>query len=89
MVFIPLITHGYFDRAMCREELLFFYETARRLGVTELLLPVVVLGERLISNNSTDQAVRIVAQRQYRLLRDAVWTGQDHRLRKNVSRTVK
>jgi len=72
---MPLITQAYFKRPMCREELLLFYDTASKLGVTELLLPVVILGENMITEESADAVVRIVAARQFRVLREAVFAG--------------
>lgn len=60
---------------MCREELLLFYDTASKLGVTDLLLPIVIFGENVITEESQDNAVRIVAARQFRVLRDAVFAG--------------
>lgn len=75
LVFIPIVTLDYFTRPRCREELLLFHDTASRLGVAELLLPVIVLGERSITSENSDQAVQIIAQRQYRSFREAVVSG--------------
>lgn len=75
LVFIPMITRRYFDRPACRQELLTFYNGARALSVTELLLPVVVLGHRFITMDNPDETVRIIAKRQYRSLTDAVLAG--------------
>ncbi len=70
-----MITRRYFDRPACRQELLTFYNGARALSVTELLLPVVVLGHRFITVDNPDEVVRIIAERQYRSLTDAVLAG--------------
>ncbi len=75
LVFVPMITRRYFDRPACRQELLTFYNGARALSVTELLLPVVVLGHRFITVDNPDETVRIIAERQYRSLTDAVLAG--------------
>jgi TIR domain-containing protein len=75
MIFMPVVTRQYFDRAACREELLTFYNEAKSLGVTSLLLPVVLLGHSYISENSEDIAVRIISERQYRDLKEAWVAG--------------
>jgi hypothetical protein len=69
VIFMPIVTRQYFDRPPCREELLTFYNTADRLGVTSLLLPVVILGHSYISLESTDVASRIIAEGQYKDLK--------------------
>ncbi|GAA4886988.1 TIR domain-containing protein [Saccharopolyspora cebuensis] len=71
MIFMPVVTRQYFDRAACREELLSFHGEAERLGVTSLILPVVVMGHSYISEDSQDVAARIISERQYRNLEDA------------------
>ncbi|MDQ2882688.1 MAG: toll/interleukin-1 receptor domain-containing protein [Actinomycetota bacterium] len=75
LVFIPLITMQYLSRPMCREELMLFVEGAQELGVTELFLPVVVLGHRSISEDSNDAVAQRIAKRQFKDLRDAVLQG--------------
>jgi len=49
-----------------------FFAGAQELGVTELFLPVVVLGHRSISEDSTDAVAQRIAKRQFKDLRDAV-----------------
>lgn len=71
-VFMPVVTRQYFDRSACREELLSFYNEAKSLGATSLILPVVILGHAYISEDSQDVAARIIHERQYRDLKD-VW----------------
>jgi len=75
MIFMPVVTRQYFDRPACREELLNFYNEAKSLGVTSLLLPVVLLGHSYLSENSEDVAVRIISERQYRDLKEAWIAG--------------
>ncbi|MGX7827467.1 toll/interleukin-1 receptor domain-containing protein [Actinokineospora sp. 24-640] len=75
MVFLPLVTLTYFERRYCREELLQFYSSARGHGVGELLLPVLVLGQQKITADSTDTAVRIIADRQGFDFRTAALAG--------------
>jgi hypothetical protein len=75
LVFMPLVTRTYFDRSYCREEILAFYSAAKNLGVTDLLLPVLVLGQGYITEDSDDIAARVIAQRQYFDFRDAAIEG--------------
>ncbi|MEU1997118.1 toll/interleukin-1 receptor domain-containing protein [Nocardia gamkensis] len=42
--FIPILTARYFDSIACREEFLAFYENANKLGVTELVTPIILAG---------------------------------------------
>jgi hypothetical protein len=74
-VFMPVVTRQYFDRPACREELLTFYSEAKALGVTNLLLPVVLLGHSYISADSQDVAARIISERQFRDLKEAWMAG--------------
>ncbi len=75
--FVPLVTIRYLDRPMCREELVLFVDSAEKLGVVDLFLPVVVLGQGLIRDDSDNAATRHVATRQYINLREAVLAGTD------------
>jgi hypothetical protein len=77
LVFIPLVTVQYLSRPMCREELMLFFEGAQELGVTELFLPVVVLGHRFISVDSEDPVAQRIAKRQFKDLRNAVLQGTE------------
>jgi hypothetical protein len=43
-VFIPIVTMRYFTSQACRDELFAFHEAARNLGVTELILPIILMG---------------------------------------------
>lgn len=72
-IFMPIVTRQYFERPSCREELLAFYNEAVRLRATGLILPVVLLGHSYLSTESTDVASRIIADRQYKDLKET-WT---------------
>lgn len=75
LVFIPLVTLQYLDRPMCREELQLFVDGAKKIGVTDLFLPVVVLGHGQITEQSSDPVARMIAARQYMDLKRAVIEG--------------
>ncbi len=60
--FIPLVTMNYFNRLACREELMAFYNSARILGVTDLLLPIVLAGSRSISDSDPREEVRVIGK---------------------------
>ena len=72
-IFMPIVTRQYFERPSCREELLAFYNEAVHLRATGLILPVVLLGHSYLSTESTDVASRIIAERQYKDLKET-WT---------------
>lgn len=74
-VFLPLITNLYFDRPYCRKELHRFHSEADRRGVPSLLLPVVLLGHRMLTPDHEDPLVRVISERQYRDLREAMLEG--------------
>ena len=76
-VFIPMVTMRYFDSEACSEELLAFYNNARQLGVTELLLPVVILGARAISSMDPREEVRLIEALQYVPITEAWMAGFD------------
>lgn len=75
LVFIPIVTLQYLDRPLCREEVQLFVDGARKLGVTELFLPVVVLGHRQITEQSTDPVAQLIARHQCMDLKQAVLQG--------------
>lgn len=79
MLFIAVVSMNYFDSPNCREELMQFYNGAKALGVTELLLPVVIAGKDAISLDSPLEEVRIIAARQYVDLVEAYEAGFDSR----------
>ncbi|MEV0136094.1 toll/interleukin-1 receptor domain-containing protein [Dactylosporangium sp. NPDC050688] len=70
--FIPLVTMNYFNRAACREELMAFYASAKVLGVTDLILPLILAGGRLIDSSDPREEVRIVERLQHESLEE-VW----------------
>ncbi len=70
--FIPLVTMNYFNRLACREELMAFYNSARILGVTDLLLPIVLAGSRSISDSDPREEVRVIERLQSESLEN-VW----------------
>jgi len=76
-VFIPMVTMRYFDSPSCSEELLAFYNNARQLGVTELLLPVVILGADRISATDPREEVRLIEALQYVPITGAWLAGFD------------
>ncbi|WP_169923719.1 toll/interleukin-1 receptor domain-containing protein [Propionicimonas paludicola] len=72
-VFIPLLSAAYLDSPNCRMEFNRFYSNARTLGVTELLLPVLVLKAPVVfHDDSPDQIVRVSAERQWENIEEAV-----------------
>lgn len=75
LVFIPLVTLQYLDRPMCREEIKLFADSAKKLGVSELFLPVVVLGHGAITEESADPVAQMIAKRQFKDLKNAVIEG--------------
>ncbi|MEV7041886.1 toll/interleukin-1 receptor domain-containing protein [Amycolatopsis sp. NPDC051061] len=76
MVFIPVISMNYFyESADCREELTAFYAKANELGLTQLILPLIVLGHELITGQSDDANIRIIEKLQYLDIKDAVLAG--------------
>ncbi|WP_329049493.1 toll/interleukin-1 receptor domain-containing protein [Amycolatopsis sp. NBC_01488] len=76
MVFIPAISMNYFyESSACREELTAFYAKANELGLTQLILPLIILGRDLITDDSDDANIRIIGQLQYLDIEEAVLAG--------------
>lgn len=75
--FIPVVTMRYFQSGPCREELLAFYENAKQLGVTELVLPVVLAGATQISPEDPREEVRIVERLNHRNIEEAWLDGYE------------
>ncbi|MFG3113001.1 toll/interleukin-1 receptor domain-containing protein [Streptomyces sp. NPDC048197] len=75
MIFMPIITMQYFNRAACRDELIAFKSSAERLGVKELILPVVIAGAKSITADHQIPEVRIIEALQYRNLESAFLAG--------------
>lgn len=74
-VFLPVLTRLYFDRPYCREELFIFYNQAVVEGVRGLLLPVVLMGHKHLTDDNPDLAVQIIVERQHRSVREAWLEG--------------
>jgi hypothetical protein len=56
---------------------LLFYQSARALGVSELLLPVLVFGQGAVAADAEDEVARIIGTRQYVDLQAALIEGAD------------
>lgn len=59
-VFVPAVSMRYFTSQNRREELMSFYNNAEQLGVTELLLPIVLMGEDQIRADDPREEVRLI-----------------------------
>ena len=66
MLFIPIITMRYFRSEPCTEELLAFYSNARQLGVTDLILPLVVMGADRITSTDPRETVQLIERLNYK-----------------------
>jgi hypothetical protein len=73
-VFIPIVTMRYFNSNMCMEELLTFEASARELGVTDLILPLVLFGDE-ISETDPRPEVRLIARLNYKSIESAWQEG--------------
>lgn len=74
-LFIPIITIRYFSSQACMDELTAFEATARQLGVTDLILPIVLFGAEQISVDDERPEVQLIARLNYRSLEDAWEAG--------------
>jgi len=64
--FIPVITPRYFTRPECRRELQFFVTKADRLGITELILPILYIDvPELHEDEPNDPLMQIVKRIQW------------------------
>ena len=64
--FIPIITPRYFTRVECRRELQFFADRAGRLGITQLILPILYIDvSELHQDEPTDALMRLVKRFQW------------------------
>ena len=81
--FIPVLTPRYFMSAECRRELQFFAREASRLGIRELLLPVLYVDvPALHDENAPDDLVALVRTFQWEDWRDLRFvdvTGEAYR----------
>ncbi len=75
--FIPVVTMRYFESDRCREELLAFYENAKHLGVTELILPIVLTGADGISADDAREEVRLIDALNYKDIEESWLSGYD------------
>lgn len=76
-VFIPIVTMRYFNSQMCMEELLTFHAAANRLGVTELILPIVLFGADQIRSDDPRSEVQLIARLNYKNVEQAWTAGYD------------
>jgi hypothetical protein len=72
---IPIITMRYFESDACREEFMAFYEDARRIGVTDLIMPIVLAGGSRIAPDSPREEMRIVHGLQHVSIEEAFIEG--------------
>lgn len=72
---MPVITMRYFDSDACREEFVAFYEDARRIGVTDLIMPIVLAGGSRITEDSPSEEMRIVHRLQHISIENAFIEG--------------
>jgi TIR domain len=70
--FIPIVTMRFFRSEMCMEELGAYHESAKQLGVTELLLPIVLAGSSQISSTHVNPDVRLIESLNYISI-EAAW----------------
>ncbi|MGW5579360.1 TIR domain-containing protein [Micromonospora chokoriensis] len=63
--FIPIITPRYFTRPECRRELLDFYGKAKSLNLERLIFPISYIDVDDLKENSSDEAIAIVARVQH------------------------
>ncbi|MDD9206750.1 toll/interleukin-1 receptor domain-containing protein [Georgenia sp. 10Sc9-8] len=63
--FIPIITPRYFTREECRRELLAFSRETQRRAVPDLVLPILYVTVPDLNAENPDEAVALVARRQY------------------------
>ncbi|KHL00945.1 toll/interleukin-1 receptor domain-containing protein [Sinomonas humi] len=75
--FIPIVTMRYFLSEPCREELLAFYENAKQLGVTELILPAILTGASKISAEDPREEVQIIEKLNFRNIENEWLEGYD------------
>ncbi len=59
-LFLPVITMRYFNSSACRDELWAFAEAARRRGLTDLVLPIVLMGSDQLSADSDSPEIQLI-----------------------------
>lgn len=76
-VFIPVVTMRYFTSQACRDELFAFHEVAKRLGVTQLILPIVLMGAENITREDERPEVRLIESLNYKSIEVQFRAGFD------------
>ncbi|WP_181028407.1 toll/interleukin-1 receptor domain-containing protein [Pseudoclavibacter sp. RFBA6] len=72
-VFIPLLSASYLDSDNCRMEFNKFHAKATALGVSELLLPVLILeAPAIFHEEAEDDIVQVSASTQWEVIEEAV-----------------
>ncbi|WP_033261888.1 hypothetical protein [Amycolatopsis vancoresmycina] len=72
---VEVFVDYFYESGACREELTAFYAKANELGLTQLILPLIVLGHELITGQSDDANIRIIEKLQYVDIKEAVLAG--------------
>ncbi|MFE6001895.1 MULTISPECIES: toll/interleukin-1 receptor domain-containing protein [Streptomyces] len=62
---IPIVTPAFFKSPECRREVLTFSGHAKSLGLEELLLPILYIKVPGLSDDSPDEVMSLIANRQY------------------------
>lgn len=76
-VFIPIVTMRYFTSQACRDELFAFHEAAKNLGVTELLLPIILMGAENITKDDERPEVQLIESLNYKNIEPSFRAGYD------------
>lgn len=77
-VFIPVLSANYLKSKNCRDEFNKFSSAASKMGVTELILPVLLNRAPYIFNvDSKDEIVQEVLELQYEVIEEASLTSAD------------
>lgn len=63
--FIPIVTPQLFNSEQCRREMLTFTGHARRLGLEQLLLPILYSGPAPREEGATDESMALIARTQW------------------------
>ena len=76
-IFIPIITMRYFTSQACRDELFAFHEAAKGLGVTELILPIILMGAENITKDDERPEVQLIERLNYKDIEPQFRAGYD------------
>ncbi|MEE1618133.1 toll/interleukin-1 receptor domain-containing protein [Brachybacterium sp. J153] len=75
-IFMPFLSANYLRRPNCRKEFTQFYQGAKSLGVTELIMPVMLFGgQGFFSTESTDSIAAICAGINHISIKDGLRAG--------------